>query len=296
MRFSLLRKLFPLACVGLLVGPLPVSALLFDDTPSISIKKVTVRSQDEVGGDDVYLKIYVVKGNTRMLLRETKSITLTSGQSHNFGIGDLSFGNDPSSKIVIEAWDADAGLRGKDDLLQRVRYSPNSSELPSFEGGDPNWGTIEANVCDRACHLRNFEETQAALNRKQPNKYLVTIDCRLSSIENEGTRDRLTIELWAGNSMVNSLAFDQLSNVACARQDQTITVISPSTLTHVAIVTSGNDAFFIDKLHISRNGRVLLLKEGDGFNGYCLSTDATDATRTWRGYVSACKPRLEFSW
>ncbi|ANV91719.1 hypothetical protein [Picosynechococcus sp. PCC 8807] len=292
-----LFKGFNLALVSLLGSASMTSASVWTNPPpSIEINDVTVYDQDEIGGDDVYLKIWQTKwGNKVKLLLETGVVTISEGDSHNFFIPTLDFGPNADDKILIEVWDQDGGLRGSDDLLYSLSYGPDSNALPSFIAGDPNWGNIDVEVCDRECHWQKFQEFQAQRNQPRQSTYLVSIDCSHAGITNEGTTNRITIEFWSGNTMAHSIFSDNFSDSACSSQNQTITYVSSQNISHAVLKTNGENAFFIDAMQISKNGQQIAQHDTNNFLGYCLSTDPSDATRTWKNYVDSCVSSREFS-
>ncbi|MBE9175390.1 hypothetical protein IQ225_08915 [Synechocystis salina LEGE 06155] len=276
------------------------SALVWTDPPpSIKIKEVTVNNQDEIGGDDVYLKIWQTKGEKKIkLLHQTYVKTLSNGDSHNFNISELDFGPNDDDNILIEVWDQDGGLRGSDDLLYSLLYGPKSNTLPSVISGDSAWGSIDVAVCDQECHWQNFQEFQAQRNqprKPQASEYVVSIDCFHQGITNEGTSNRITIEFWSGNTMVYSTFSDNFSDSACSNNNQSITFVSSKNISHILLKTNGNNAFFIDEIQISKNGQKIAQHETNNYRGYCLSTDPSDATRTWKNYVESCVPSRKFS-
>jgi len=144
-----------------------------------------------------------------------------------------------------------------------------------------------------------------------PNK--LVIDCNHSDLDNTTTNNTITVIFYSGGVEIGR---DSGKPSCDAVSDTTYKIVAGTSADEIIVKTNGSDGFFMDELFFynadnyedstSANqtnfiGAIENLvtpvkgykkswgQENGG--GYCLSTDPTDADRTWAGKVDYCRKK-----
>jgi hypothetical protein len=189
-------------------------------------------------------------------------------------------GENGATKIVRERYDEEWDGEGKD--------------WPSH--GNSRWGATVRRLEDGSFSIlttpRNFgssvglrEYSRAAPSELSDYDYEVAIDCNHSDLDHTGTKARISVEFWAGDTHVQTKYRD---GVSCSSilPDPGFTTKSPLTVTHVKVRTDGDDAFYIDELRLLKENEEFKQSGTDNGKGWCLSTDPDDTNRDWKGYIN----------
>ncbi len=141
--------------------------------------------------------------------------------------------------------------------------------------------------------------------------YELHVDCDgYGDIENTCTSNRITIEFLGGPSESTTARAGNRSDSDCAPPSDWLDIFTKGggesyygvasrvsieyRVRSVRISTNGDNAFWIDQLDLQGPWRGHWgINKGQG---YCLSTDPTDADRTWADFASSrgCHPCFEF--
>lgn len=177
--------------------------------------------------------------------------------------------------------------------------------------------------------LLGFLIVPASANAQQ--EYNLRFDCwGAAGMDNEGTQNEITVRLYDqsrqllrvgyGNQQVQGYDPNveytewegQITNSDCGPgflehptaiihdyYGLTLEIDTWNVIGYVTIQTSGEDAFWLDQLNLEGLGYTESYSAHWGRNegyGYCLSTDPTDADRSWKDVVGrrGCKPCFEF--
>lgn len=114
-------------------------------------------------------------------------------------------------------------------------------------------------------------------------------------IDNENTKNKVTVEFWAGfkklsssTKVPSSTTKDTYWTYAAAP--------SSSVVTHIMVRTNGSDAMYIDKAYLKVSGQSQTWGK-DGGKGWCLSTDPKDAKGSWKSYIGegGCQSSVQFN-
>ncbi len=143
--------------------------------------------------------------------------------------------------------------------------------------------------------------------RAQGN-YQLRIDCYgYGGIENTGTTDMITVEFVGSGGERTVRTGANVTDGNCAPQGvQNVGAITqdfyggryganvPHLVRSVRVSTSGDNGFWVDQLDLQ--GPTTGHWGANEGQGYCLSTDPTDANRSWSRFVSSrgCQPCFEF--
>ena len=72
----------------------------------------------------------------------------------------------------------------------------------------------------------------------------------------------------------------------CLGSDQAFSFTTDKPITKIEVSTNSGDAYYIDELRTFKDGVLAAHHGGDNGNGWCLSTDASDAQGDWKNYIS----------
>jgi len=130
-------------------------------------------------------------------------------------------------------------------------------------------------------------------------EWKVEIDACHSDLDNTGTNNRITVQFYAGSTLVASKYKDGVSDGCKIWEGDT--VFSTKTnrkITHVIVKTNGSDGFYIDEIRLYEKGALKQHHGRDNGSGWCLSTDPKDANGSWKGKVSGntCKSSHRFNY
>jgi hypothetical protein len=133
-------------------------------------------------------------------------------------------------------------------------------------------------------------------------QYELQIDCHgYGGIKNTGTENAIFIKFMTrgqGNARSH-----YIPDAKCNSEFGHIAIhngTEGSKIESIQISTTGDDGFWIDRIKLNtRSQSTNVFEQNWGANkgqGYCLSTDPTDADRTWKNYVSnrGCQQCLDF--
>ena len=110
--------------------------------------------------------------------------------------------------------------------------------------------------------------------------YRVEIDYHHPNLEHTDTKSEMTI-LYI-NAFGQTIYQETVAGIfPISTNRKTFTYRSSEPVQMVAFRIGGNDAFFIDQVHIFKNNQVVQQHGAEGGNGWCLSTDQGDGKGTW---------------
>ncbi len=110
--------------------------------------------------------------------------------------------------------------------------------------------------------------------------YRVEIDYHHPTLKHTDTKSEMSIlYINAFGQTVHQERVDGISPLSTNRKVFKYTSSEPIQM--VAFRIAGNDAFFIDKVHIYKNGQALQQHGEEGGTGWCLSTDQGDGKGIW---------------
>jgi|GEM_PF-7092297 len=122
-------------------------------------------------------------------------------------------------------------------------------------------------------------------NLNKPKKNSIKLDICHSSLDNEGTKNQIKVEFLRGNTVVKTQIKDGVSS-NCYSFDEEFSCWTAEFITAARISTNGDDGFYIDEVSMFKDGEKTRQHGGNDGNGWCLSTDPTDAHRSWKGKCS----------
>lgn len=132
--------------------------------------------------------------------------------------------------------------------------------------------------------------------------YRIYLDYCHSNLDDTDTVNTVTAEFWSDRSgLLGEQSVRGLS--ACSPLGAVVSIEQPFVLRgasdlvdYIKVKIDGGDAVFIDEISLSKGTENRILHEGrDNGNGWCLSTDANDATGTWAGVSAGGSCRSEWS-
>lgn len=131
--------------------------------------------------------------------------------------------------------------------------------------------------------------------------YEVRIDVCHTEISHEGTKNKIMIDFMSGPMVEKTIYRDGVESNCYSSDASFKTSISEHIIiSHINIVTNGDDGFYIDEIRLLRNGKVIKHYGGDNGGGWCLSTDPNDANGSWKGKCSgtgnSCVPSVKYSY
>ncbi len=138
----------------------------------------------------------------------------------------------------------------------------------------------------------------AAPNRPITN-YDVDIDFCHSSLTDTDTSDTLTVEFIgadgsAGTKTVQGSGACSVFGAAVSTGLH-VTLDTYLDVSSVKISTNGSNAFFIDQVHLYRNGTKIVWDGRTDGGGWCLSLDPNDYQGGWQAVVASCSASYTFS-
>jgi C1A family cysteine protease len=148
------------------------------------------------------------------------------------------------------------------------------------------------NFDDVMYKLGGFE----VVNSNTTNTYKVVLDACHNKIEHEGTKNRITVDFYAGSKKVTSQSKNGVA--PCVGSGAEYSIKTTEKITRVVVSTNGDDGFFIDEAYLYINNSLARKFDKDDGQGWCLSTDPTDASRSWKGYAkdNRCYSQVEFKY
>lgn len=191
---------------------------------------------------------------------------------------------------------AQANARRSDDeeyaALQAAKAANDESLPPPLANGR-GLSNVVGNIGDQPTRM-----VHAAPDRPITN-YEVDIDFCHSSLANTDTTDTLSVEFWgadglAGTQTVQGSGSCSVFGAAVSpglhvKWDTYLDVSS------VKITTNGSNAFFIDQVHLYRNGTKIVWDGRTDGGGWCLSQDPNDYQGGWQAVVASCSASYTFS-
>lgn len=132
---------------------------------------------------------------------------------------------------------------------------------------------------------------------KLPTEYKVAIDACHTSLSNEGTKNKISVEYWSGNQLVGTKTKKGVP-ANCSKSDETFFLMSTQNITHIFVKTNGSDGFYIDEIRLYKGGKLQKHHGRDNGGGWCLSKDAKDG-KTWRkkrALSGDCKSSVRFNY
>ncbi|MBV1911395.1 MAG: hypothetical protein KUG78_19035 [Kangiellaceae bacterium] len=129
------------------------------------------------------------------------------------------------------------------------------------------------------------------------NEWRVEIDSCHKNLDNEGTKDTITVEFWSKNKKVKSQSRRGVKP-NCILNREFWSINSNYTMTHVIVKTSGVDGFFIDEVELFKGGKSRKRHGRDNGRGWCLSKDPKDGSKGWRNSVKngVCLPQKQYNY
>ena len=115
--------------------------------------------------------------------------------------------------------------------------------------------------------------------------YRVELDACHSDLTGTGTNGRITVGFYSGSTRVGGKYVDKPGD-NCLGADQAFSFTTDKPITKIEISTNSGDGYYIDELRTFKDGVLTAHYGSDNGNGWCLSTDASDATGDWKNYIS----------
>ena len=171
------------------------------------------------------------------------------------------------------------------------------------------------------CGLRTYPSYQGGATSCAAGNY-IQLDCNGKGMDNESTIDTITATVFDADG---TELFTKASTVGCdSITDHTFHFVpwlpkKPRPLTradyddawiletktdpraqgmYVVLSTNGKDAFWIDEMYLgmTKAGKDPVIAHWGAENGkgFCLSTDPSDATRSWKNKVDGCHQAIKF--
>ncbi len=183
----------------------------------------------------------------------------------------------------------------------------------SLDSDDANgtWdGYLAKNACFPALKLminepQKWEGIDAVPKAYIKAKFKVIIDCFGNDMENESTKDKISIRFYNGDQFLKGF---ETSDLNCGALKNTVFELDGkvSNFSHFLISTNGDDAFWMDRVIVKmalfdgqKNEYKAFTKlqqfGKDNGNGWCLSTDPEDGNRSWKDRVSGCWETVKFN-
>ena len=127
-------------------------------------------------------------------------------------------------------------------------------------------------------------------------EWKVKIDACHSELDNTGTKNRVTVQFWAGQSLIKSMYRNGVSE-NCSSPDQLFSISTKQKITHVIITTNGSDAFYIDEIYLYKGGDLMNRHGRDDGRGWCISQDSKDA-KSWgnKRVDNKCYSKMKFDY
>lgn len=137
---------------------------------------------------------------------------------------------------------------------------------------------------------RDLEEQR----RRPPEwEYSVGIDCMgYSTLSNTQTKDVITVSFFDSQGRIVGTKSSVLNDCSFDRYF----AATGTSISAVEISTSGNDAFWMDRVWLNGEGREIAKWGKNEGDGYCLSTDLADANGGLKDFIGSrgCRPCLRF--
>ncbi|MCF2948530.1 hypothetical protein L0668_10465 [Paraglaciecola aquimarina] len=160
---------------------------------------------------------------------------------------------------------------GNDMMLASVKSASYPTKLPSDYVGMKGF---------------NPSPTPAPQPNLSLQNYRVSLDCFHNDLKNEGTNGSITASLVIGIKKVSS---STVNAPPCKNNSPLLfNLTGPSQGVKLELRTNSDNAFFIDAVSVTKNGRVKYSGKNNG-RGWCLSTDRNDVNGGWKNHVSNCK-------
>lgn len=197
-------------------------------------------------------------------------------------------------------------------ILEEVSFAGNASpQAGSFTGtirgkiGGKSFNesiTLAATAMD----LNKFAEEAAlailgpllpAPSPGQENDYQVEIDACHSAVTHTGTKNNIIVQFWSGTTLAGvKIEVGPGERCTFIESNVRFDLRTAMPITHVVVITDGDDGYFIDQLWIRKNGQLVAHHGRDDGNGWCLSTDANDANGGWKSNLArGCQPLQRFN-
>lgn len=161
---------------------------------------------------------------------------------------------------------------------------------------DPNdafgsWNGYTSNGCNSS------QRFDVGGSNAVSHKYELQIDCYHGDVDNADTKNRITVSLLNGNTVVAAKYKNGIDRCGMLDDDDKFSFSVTGVVTGIRIETNGDDGFYIDEFYVYMDGQEILHEGRDGGKGWCFSTDPGDAYRTWKPYVSesGCKASRDWS-
>ncbi len=118
----------------------------------------------------------------------------------------------------------------------------------------------------------------------QAANYKVEIDFHHPQLKFTGTKS--TISIIFIDAEGNNVHSDQSVTVMSLRKRmKTFSYSTNTNIQAVVLKTNGTDAFFIDRILITKNGQIIQEHGDEGGRGWCLSKDDKDSNGDWMDYL-----------
>jgi hypothetical protein len=290
--------------VGKNTGTVPQFQTLYVDCNHRDLKTSTANTKDSIRADfykgsDLIAtvawkgtecgatedQLYIMKSGIKF-----DSVILSTNGKNAFWPDEIGYSfqkdNTGNSTLasLLDKWD---GSWGRDNYRVWC-LSKQASDRSGKDGG-----------CFPAIKFTRGKGKQAGLSNYSPPPpmlyYWMQIDCYDSSVSSSATNNLIKLQLWNGTTRVRGGAwnFTPKSCSATSYRDTSVSFNTPQ-FTHFTLATNGNNGYWIDRIFLQRaqlrsssNGIQFFQKYEWSRNhdekGYCLSTDASDSGRSWKG-------------
>jgi len=188
-------------------------------------------------------------------------------------------------------------LYKNEKLVKRYGDDNGQGWCLSTDPGDANgdWEGTTVNGC-KASQFFGYPVSSSSSSSSQTTgeEYKVVIDNCHSSIINEGTPNTITVEFLNGNRVLGKSLKKGI--IECS-SNATFSIKSNENITGVNVTTNGDNGYYIDKIELYKNGKLVKRYGDNNGQGWCLSTDPGDANGDWEGTtVNGCKASQFFGY
>ena len=153
---------------------------------------------------------------------------------------------------------------------------------------------------DKLINGEDFEFAQQILDPAYSSsfEYVASIDCQVDGIDDEGTGNTITAKFYDGaGRLVGSASEDGIGNTVggCSTRNMNLEAKTTAEVHTIMLSTSGNDGFMVDTLEVTKDGEDVRTFGKNDDKGWCMSTDATDGSRSWKFAAdNTCSSSISF--
>jgi hypothetical protein len=210
------------------------------------------------------------------------------------GVDHVVISTDGSDGFMIDKIE----LRKENKVIREYGTNDNQGWCLSNDSTDASRSWKFAAIDGKCTPEKRF--SYSAPRAKPKTNYSVIIDCDVTGIDDEATKDRITATFYSQSkevigSGVATKIRDGVLGCGGAR-DVTISAVTNGPAASVTISTDGSDGFMIDRIKLKKDGDVKKTFGASNDKGWCLSTDPSDGARSWKGYAVNNTCTRSISW